>query len=64
MLRPLQSAEVADSEWLTPFVSDFRTRFMTLLAGGCVSLAGGLPVQGWAQQERVPSVGTAPLVLS
>jgi hypothetical protein len=41
MLRPLQSAEVADSEWLAPFVSDFRTRFMTLLAGAGVAVYGG-----------------------
>ena len=34
MLRPLQSAEVADTAWLAPFVSDFRTRFMALLEGG------------------------------
>jgi tRNA(Met) C34 N-acetyltransferase TmcA len=47
MLRPLQSAEVADSEWLAPFVSDFRTRFMTLLAGGRAGGRLGVWVGGW-----------------
>lgn len=33
MLRALRSPEVSDSAWLGPFVSDFRMRFTSLLAG-------------------------------
>jgi N-acetyltransferase 10 len=33
MLRTLHSPDVADPSWLEPFVSDFRTRFTSLLAG-------------------------------
>ena len=33
MLRALQSPDVIDPSWLEPFVSDFRTRFSSLLAG-------------------------------
>jgi N-acetyltransferase 10 len=33
MLRALRSPDVADPSWLEPFVSDFRTRFASLLAG-------------------------------
>ena len=33
VLRPLKSFDVENSSWLEPFVSDFRTRFMSLLGG-------------------------------
>lgn len=33
MLRPLRSPDVVDTAWLAPFVTDFRGRFMQLLAG-------------------------------
>lgn len=33
MLRALRSPDVMDPSWLEPFVSDFRTRFSSLLAG-------------------------------
>jgi N-acetyltransferase 10 len=39
MLRPLASPDVAGTDWLDPFVSDFRTRFATLLAGAPPALA-------------------------
>ena len=41
MLRPLQSPDVADTNWLDPFVKDFRGRFMSLLAGRCAQPATG-----------------------
>ena len=31
MLRPLESSEVESTEWLQPFLQDFRCRFMALL---------------------------------
>lgn len=33
MLAPLQSAAVQGTEWVEPFVADFRARFQALLAG-------------------------------
>ena len=33
MLKALESPDVVDSAWLEPFVSDFRTRFASLLGG-------------------------------
>ena len=33
VLRPLRSPEVEDTDWLGPFYSDFRLRFMSLLPG-------------------------------
>ena len=31
VVRPLASAEVQGTDWLDPFVADFRVRLMTLL---------------------------------
>lgn len=31
MIRPLESPEVESTEWLQPFLQDFRCRFMALL---------------------------------
>lgn len=42
MLHPLQSALVEGTAWLTPFVQDFRARFMSLLAGAFRSFAPAL----------------------
>jgi tRNA(Met) C34 N-acetyltransferase TmcA len=42
MLRPLQSPEVENTDWLDPFLQDFRCRFMSLLPGAhppCWALA-------------------------
>ncbi len=33
MLRALQSAEVETGDWLDPFLTDFRCRYMALLPG-------------------------------
>ena len=33
MLSALRSDKVEGTDWLQPFLQDFRTRFLTLLAG-------------------------------
>lgn len=42
MLHPLQSQLVEGTAWLGPFVHDFRTRFLTLLAGAFRGFAPAL----------------------
>ncbi len=42
MLHPLQSQLVEGTAWLDPFVQDFRTRFLTLLAGAFRGFAPAL----------------------
>ncbi|KAL3153398.1 hypothetical protein ABBQ38_011736 [Trebouxia sp. C0009 RCD-2024] len=42
MLHPLQSQLVEGTAWLHPFVHDFRTRFLTLLAGAFRGFAPAL----------------------
>ncbi|MEW5317221.1 MAG: hypothetical protein WDW38_008540 [Sanguina aurantia] len=42
MVAPLQSAEVRGTAWLTPFVDDFKARFMSLLAGTFKDMAPAL----------------------
>lgn len=42
MLTPLQSAEVTNTAWLQPFLHDFKTRFIALLAGAFRSFAPAL----------------------
>ena len=42
MLHPLQSHVVEGTAWLDPFVHDFRTRFLTLLAGAFRGFAPAL----------------------
>ena len=42
MLHPLQSQLVEGTAWLHPFVQDFRTRFLTLLAGAFRGFAPAL----------------------
>ena len=42
MLHPLQSQLVEGTAWLAPFVHDFRTRFLSLLAGAFRSFAPAL----------------------
>ena len=42
MLHPLQSQLVEGTAWLDPFVQDFRTRFVTLLAGAFRGFAPAL----------------------
>lgn len=42
MLHPLQSQLVEGTAWLDPFVHDFRTRFLTLLAGAFRGFAPAL----------------------
>ena len=42
MLHPLQSPLVEGTAWLDPFVQDFRTRFLTLLAGAFRGFAPAL----------------------
>lgn len=42
MLSTLQSATVEGTQWLDPFVQDFKLRFRTLLAGAFKSFPPGL----------------------
>ena len=42
MLHPLQSQLVEGTAWLDPFVHDFRTRFLSLLAGAFRDFAPAL----------------------
>ena len=42
MLHPLQSQLVEGTAWLDPFLHDFRTRFLTLLAGAFRGFAPAL----------------------
>lgn len=42
MLHPLQSQLVEGTAWLDPFVHDFRTRFLSLLAGAFRGFAPAL----------------------
>lgn len=62
MLRPLQSPDVADMGWLDPFVSDFRGRFMTLLAGER-PLGQGVVV-GWGRGGQAGTAGVSKQHLS
>lgn len=67
MLTPLQSQEVAGTDWLKPFLQDFKTRFIALLPGAFRSFPPALalsildPKLTFSESETQQSVqsGTA-----
>lgn len=57
MVRPLEHPEVEGTAWLSPFVSDFKGRFTSLLGGAFrweggrgSSAARGVEGGGWAEK--------------
>lgn len=68
MLHPLQSQLVEGTAWLDPFVHDFRTRFLSLLAGAFRGFAPALalsildPQLTFGEAQTQSSVSAAQII--
>lgn len=70
MISPLRSEGVEGTQWLDPFLKDFKLRFMTLLAGPFRSFAPALalsilnPKLNFSEAELQAAVEKAEAVLN